>query len=124
MPTTMPSTPPHRQVKRSLDPALGQLERRRDVEANPLNRRPSRLHPPSDVSPSSLCPRCTGLTKEVWSLFHKMRTSPSLTPRLESFTVMLELCAREGGRAQEAVTLMQDLEHAGRQRTFAMTCCH
>lgn len=73
---------------------------------------------------SWLCVTCdvagAGETKEVWSLFEEMRAGlHGASPLLESFTIMLELCAREGGRSEEALQLMEQLEAAGTDGTHS-----
>ena len=42
-----------------------------------------------------------------------MRSVAGLKPRVESFTIMLELCAREGGKSDEALALMGELDTLG-----------
>ena len=54
-----------------------------------------------------------GMTQEVRAVFHKMRARPDVLPRVESFTIMLELCTREGDKGEEAIRLMDDLEGLG-----------
>eukprot|EP00624_Nannochloropsis_granulata_P001942 evm.model.NODE_19262_length_43251_cov_28.561583.7 len=54
-----------------------------------------------------------GMEGEVRTVFEKMRGRGDIIPRVESFTIMLELCAREGEKGEEALRLMGDLEGLG-----------
>lgn len=59
-----------------------------------------------------------GMVQEVRALFQSLRAlggggGEEAPPRVESFTIMLELCAREGGKCGEALALMGDLEALG-----------
>jgi len=54
-----------------------------------------------------------GMEGEVRTVFEKMRGRGDIVPSVESFTIMLELCGREGEKGEEALRLMGDLEGLG-----------
>jgi pentatricopeptide repeat protein len=55
----------------------------------------------------------TGMTAEVRALFDELR-SEGVVPKLESYAIRLELCARERDAA-EACRLMDEMEATGKE---------
>ncbi len=88
-----------------------------EMRAPPLCLRPSA----DDVHLAMDACAQAGMTQEVRALFQSIPgPGEEEAPRVESFTIMLELCAREGGKCAEAMAVMDDL--AARGLTPDMLC--